>query len=36
MLETMYWPDEMREADFGGVDVAAKVRDQELDDGAAS
>ena len=27
----MYWPDEIREADFGGVDVDAKVRDQELD-----
>ena len=31
VLETMYWPDEIREADFGGVDVDAKVRDQELD-----
>jgi DNA end-binding protein Ku len=27
----MYWPDEIREADFGGVDVDATVRDQELD-----
>ncbi|MGZ4132188.1 MAG: Ku protein, partial [Actinomycetota bacterium] len=27
---TMYWPDEIREADFGGVDVRAEVRDQEL------
>jgi len=31
VLETMYWPDEVREADFGGVDVRAKVRDQELE-----
>ncbi len=31
VLETMYWPDEIREADFGGVDVDVKVRDQELD-----
>jgi DNA end-binding protein Ku len=31
VLETMYWPDEIREADFGGVNVDAKVRDQELD-----
>ena len=30
VLETMYWPDEIREADFGGVDVGVKVRDQEL------
>ena len=30
VLETMFWPDEIREADFGGVDVDAKVRDQEL------
>ena len=30
VLETMYWPDEIREADFGGVDVNADVRDQEL------
>jgi DNA end-binding protein Ku len=30
VLETMYWPDEIREADFGGVDVDLKVRDQEL------
>ena len=30
VLETMYWPDEIREADFGGVDVNAEVRDQEL------
>ena len=31
VLETMYWPDEIREADFGGVDVDAKVRAQELE-----
>ena len=30
VLETMYWPDEIREADFGGVDVHEEVRDQEL------
>ncbi len=30
VLETMYWPDEVREADFGGVDVDIEVRDQEL------
>jgi DNA end-binding protein Ku len=30
VLETMYWPDEIREADFGGVDVHEDVRDQEL------
>jgi DNA end-binding protein Ku len=30
VLETMYWPDEIREADFGGVDVRAEVREQEL------
>jgi DNA end-binding protein Ku len=30
VLETMFWPDEIREADFGGVDVTADVRDQEL------
>jgi DNA end-binding protein Ku len=27
----MYWPDEIREADFGGVDVSAKVRPNELE-----
>ena len=27
----MYWPDEIREADFGGVDVSAKIRGQELE-----
>jgi DNA end-binding protein Ku len=26
----MYWPDELREADFGGVDVGGKVTDQEM------
>jgi DNA end-binding protein Ku len=32
VLETMYWPDEIRAMDFGGVDVTkVKVRDQELD-----
>ncbi len=31
ILETMFWPDEIREADFGGVDVDAKVRDNELE-----
>jgi DNA end-binding protein Ku len=30
VLETMYWPDEIRQADFGGVKVDHKVRDQEL------
>jgi DNA end-binding protein Ku len=30
VLETMYWPDEIREADFGGVEVHQDVRDQEL------
>ena len=31
VLETMYWPDEIRAADFGGVDVDVKVRGQELE-----
>ena len=31
VLETMYWPDEIRAADFGDVDVDLKVRDQELE-----
>jgi DNA end-binding protein Ku len=31
VLETMYWPDEIREADFGGVNVDVKVRAQELE-----
>jgi DNA end-binding protein Ku len=30
VLETMFWPDEVRQADFGGVDVSTEVRDQEL------
>jgi DNA end-binding protein Ku len=30
VLETMYWPDEIRDAEFGDVDVDVKVRDQEL------
>ena len=31
VLETMYWPDEIRAAEFGDVDVDTKVRDQELE-----
>jgi DNA end-binding protein Ku len=31
VLETMYWPDEIRAAEFGDVDVDAKVRPQELE-----
>jgi DNA end-binding protein Ku len=31
VLETMYWPDEIREADFGDVNVDVKVRAQELE-----
>jgi DNA end-binding protein Ku len=31
LLETMFWPDEIRAADFEGVDVDAKIRAQELD-----
>jgi DNA end-binding protein Ku len=31
VLETMYWPDEIREAEFGDVDVDAKVRANELE-----
>ncbi len=30
VLETMYWPDEVRTADFGDVDVHVDVREQEL------
>jgi DNA end-binding protein Ku len=30
VLETMYWPDEIREADFGDVEVRSEVREQEL------
>jgi DNA end-binding protein Ku len=31
VLETMYWPDEIREVDFGDADVDQKVRDNELE-----
>jgi DNA end-binding protein Ku len=31
VLETMYWPDEIRAAEFGDVNVDLKVRDQELE-----
>ena len=31
VLETMFWPDEIREADFGGIDVTSKVRSNELE-----
>jgi DNA end-binding protein Ku len=31
VLETMFWPDEIREVDFGDVKVDAKVRGQELE-----
>ena len=31
VLETMYWPDEIREADLGDVDVSAKARGQEVE-----
>jgi DNA end-binding protein Ku len=31
VLETMFWPDEIRAAEFEGVDVDAKVRSQELE-----
>ncbi len=31
VLETMYWPDEIREADFGGVDVDHEGASNELD-----
>lgn len=30
VLETMYWPDEIREADFEELDTKVDVRDQEL------
>jgi DNA end-binding protein Ku len=30
VLETMFWPDEVREVDFGDVDVHVEVREQEL------
>jgi len=31
VLETMYWPDEIREAEFGDVNVEVNVRAQELE-----
>jgi DNA end-binding protein Ku len=31
VLETMFWPDEIRAAEFDGVDVDQKVRSQELE-----
>ena len=31
VLETMYWPDEVRAVEFGDVDVRQKVRDNELE-----
>ena len=31
VLETMFWPDEIREVDFEGVDADQKVRAQELE-----
>lgn len=31
VLETMYWPDEIREAEFEGLDQDAKVREQEVE-----
>jgi DNA end-binding protein Ku len=31
VLETMFWPDEIRPVDLGDVDVDLKVRDQELE-----
>jgi DNA end-binding protein Ku len=31
VLETMYWPDEIREAEFGDVNVEVDVRAQELE-----
>jgi DNA end-binding protein Ku len=30
VLETMFWPDEVRDVDFGDADVDVDVRDQEL------
>ena len=36
VLETMYWPDEIREADFGGVDVDADGPRPGARDGADS
>ncbi|MGQ0670881.1 MAG: non-homologous end joining protein Ku [Actinomycetota bacterium] len=31
VLETMYWPDEVRDAEFEGLDQDAKVREQEVE-----
>lgn len=31
VLETMYWPDEIRDAEFEGLDQDAKVREQEVE-----
>ena len=31
VLETMYWPDEIREAEFGDADVSSKARGQEVE-----
>jgi len=31
VLETMYWPDELREAEFEGIDVDQRVRAQEVE-----
>jgi DNA end-binding protein Ku len=31
VLETMFWPDEIREAEFGTVDAEEKVRSNEVD-----
>jgi DNA end-binding protein Ku len=31
VLETMYWPDEIREAEFGDVNIEVNVRAQELE-----
>ena len=30
VLETMYWPDEIRSAEFENLDKSPKIRDQEL------
>src|SRR5205085_890921 len=30
VLETMYWPDEIRSTDFENLDKSSKIRDQEL------
>ena len=31
VLETMFWPDEVRDVDFEGIDVEQRVRPQELE-----